>query len=199
MAKGRKKAFDTTEALDAAMRVFWTYGYSSTSIGQLTEAMGINKPSLYATFGGKDALYKEALNHLGREFLQAELDILTNTEGDIDAICSMLLAVRDRLTDESLPLGCFVARSVSEAFNANQETRQVILTNMNVLEASLLHRLESAAKLGQSRPMIKASERAQMLVAFIVGLGTLASLSENHALVKSAVAGVIKELRHIYS
>jgi AcrR family transcriptional regulator len=61
--RGRPRAFDREAALAKATQLFWTKGYSATSISDLTEAMGIGSPSLYAAFGSKDALYAEALNH----------------------------------------------------------------------------------------------------------------------------------------
>lgn len=57
----RAKAFDEHDALDAAMHVFWRQGYDGTSLTDLTLAMGINKPSLYATFGNKEALFRRAV------------------------------------------------------------------------------------------------------------------------------------------
>ncbi len=64
--RGRPRAFDRDKALSAAMHLFWRKGYSATSICDLTSAMGIGSPSLYAAFGSKEALYAEALDHYAR-------------------------------------------------------------------------------------------------------------------------------------
>ena len=61
--RGRPRAFDREAALASATRLFWTKGYEATSIADLTSAMGIGSPSLYAAFGSKEALYAEALRH----------------------------------------------------------------------------------------------------------------------------------------
>ena len=62
---GRPRSFDRDRALDSAMRVFWHYGYEGASLTELTRAMGINRPSLYAAFGDKAALFREAVASYG--------------------------------------------------------------------------------------------------------------------------------------
>src|ERR1700721_458843 len=59
---GRPRSFNTEDALDAAMQVFWSKGYEGASLADLTAAMGINRPSLYAAFGDKEALFRKVLD-----------------------------------------------------------------------------------------------------------------------------------------
>ena len=63
MPKGRPRKFDTDKAVEQAMLVFWKKGYEGTTIDELTAAMGISRPSLYAAFGNKEGIFKRSLNH----------------------------------------------------------------------------------------------------------------------------------------
>lgn len=67
-SRGRPRAFDRDAALERATRLFWAKGYEATSIAELTEAMGIGAPSLYAAFGSKEALFAEALDHYQQRY-----------------------------------------------------------------------------------------------------------------------------------
>ena len=83
-SRGRPREFDREAALAQATRVFWAKGYEAASISDLTKAMGIGSPSLYAAFGSKEALYAEALQ-LHREFPDQSISYRTSAAGWGDA------------------------------------------------------------------------------------------------------------------
>jgi len=107
---GRPRAFDPDEALDAALRVFWEKGYEGTSLADLTAAMGINKPSLYATFGDKAALFRKVVDHYVRQQsgLWNDAFRLPTAKGSIARI---LTSVADALTNGRNPHGCLLVQA----------------------------------------------------------------------------------------
>ena len=104
-AIGRPRAFDGEKALKRAMRVFWRKGYLGTSLSDLTEAMRINRPSLYAAFGNKKSLFRKALAHYAKgpsSYLSEALQ-----EPAARAVVERLLrGVVDLLTDPRTPTTC---------------------------------------------------------------------------------------------
>ena len=77
MAMGRPRGFDTDKALEEAMEVFWRHGYEGATIAELTAAMGINPPSLYAAFGSKEGLLKAALDRYAAKRAEFMRDVLS--------------------------------------------------------------------------------------------------------------------------
>src|SRR5271170_6846402 len=102
---GRPRAFDVERALRRAMQVFWRKGYLGTSLADLTHAMGINRPSLYAAFGNKKALFRKALDRYAKgpsSYLGEALQ-----EPTARAVIERLLrGVVDLLTDPRTPPTC---------------------------------------------------------------------------------------------
>lgn len=108
-----KKQFDVDAALDAAMIQFWRVGYADTSVDDLSRATGLNRSSLYSSFGDKDALFLRCLD-LYAERYGAKYDAALSR-----AACEPVAAVRaffevtlERIADPALPDGCLIAQSV---------------------------------------------------------------------------------------
>jgi AcrR family transcriptional regulator len=102
---GRPRAFDVEKALHQAMQVFWRKGYLGTSLTDLTDAMGVNRPSLYAAFGNKKSLFRKALEHYAKgpsSYLSQALQ-----EPTARAVVERLWhGVVDLLTDPKTPTTC---------------------------------------------------------------------------------------------
>ena len=116
MAAGRQREFDKQIALDAAMELFWSNGYNGTSLSDLTNAMGINKPSLYAAFGNKEALCVSALNHYVSKYGSPHMDELNAPGKSLRSrLTAYLKSIAQMVSDPTLPGGCFVAATTNEA------------------------------------------------------------------------------------
>jgi len=106
--RGRPRGFDRDAALRAAMEVFWRRGYEGASVSDLTQAMGINAPSLYAAFGCKEALFREAVR-LYQESEGAGARRAMDEAPDARAMVEAMLRANIRsYTDPAKPPGCMV-------------------------------------------------------------------------------------------
>ena len=115
MSTGRQRQFQKEEALARAIEVFWQKGYSGTSLSDLTEAMGINKPSLYAAFGNKEKLFVSAINEYVEQYGAPHFDKLLNGDASLrERVKAYLDSIANMVTNAKLPGGCFVAASTCE-------------------------------------------------------------------------------------
>jgi len=112
-SRGRPRAFDRNAALEQATRLFWVKGYEATSIADLTQAMGIGSPSLYAAFGSKEALYAEALQHYAETNEHLVWAAFHSADTARGAVMAFLMDSAAALTGcvADLPRGCMVTLS----------------------------------------------------------------------------------------
>src|SRR5438128_10987988 len=105
-SRGRPRAFDRGAALDRALRLFWSQGFEGTSIADLTEALDINPPSLYAAFGSKEELFREALDLYIRAYGLPLEQALREERTALDAVARILRAAARLFPAGSTPGGC---------------------------------------------------------------------------------------------
>lgn len=104
----RPLSFDPEQALDRAMHLFWRDGFAQVSIQSITEALGINRPSLYATFGDKEALFLKALQAYRSRYPGRALDAMRAAPPGRAALVALFEAVRDAYTEQGSPPGCMM-------------------------------------------------------------------------------------------
>lgn len=120
-ARGRPRQFDREEALKRAMELFWAKGYAGTSLTELTAAMGINSPSLYAAFGSKDDLFREAVDFYGRTEGPEIWEALSSEPTARAAIDSFLRLTALSFTRPGKPAGCLIVLGALNGSDASAE------------------------------------------------------------------------------
>lgn len=181
---GRPRAFDREQALGIALDLFWRQGFEGTSTTQLTAAMGISPPSLYAAFGSKETLYREAVAlYLVRygSFLSAPLTADCTAR---DAVARILLAAAKQFSQAGHAPGCMVSCAELSASPDNA----VLVAEMAALRQSAqsaLHvRLEIARKAGELPPQTDTSTLAAFYAMVVQGMAVQARDGAKTALLK---------------
>lgn len=173
--RGRPRAFDREAALARATRLFWEKGYAATSIADLTEAMEIGAPSLYAAFGSKEALYVEALGHYRdttEDFVWANfLAASTAREAAKALLMDSAAALTGCLAD--MPTGCMVTLSAVGS-EGNAELGALVRSARAVGFERLLDRLERGKDEGQIPATVDLDALARFVQTLQNGMSILA-------------------------
>ena len=140
---GRPLSFDPDRALEAALRVFWKKGYEGTALSDLTAAMGINRPSIYATFGNKEALFRKALDRYSGRMTNYMDEALK--EPTARAVAERLMAgTADLLSCPGNPKGCLIVQGALACGDEAQSIRKELIARRATGETAVRGRFERA-------------------------------------------------------
>ena len=170
---GRPLSFDRQAALHQAMLVFWRHGYETTSITDLTAAMGITTPSLYTAFGDKKRLFLEAMRLYAGDPAQTARAI-QNAPTALQAAQTLLTTAATAYTGETTPKGCLLASATATGSTASADVQHEVAEFRRGVEAALRHRIEQDIAQGALPPATQAAPLAGLVLAVIQGLSVLA-------------------------
>jgi AcrR family transcriptional regulator len=174
-SRGRPREFDREAALAQATRVFWSKGYEATSISDLTKAMGIGSPSLYAAFGSKEALYAEALQHYGQCYEPLFWSNFHSAATAREAVMSLLLDSAASMSGcrADIPNGCMVALS-SVGSEGHEQLGELLRSARAVGLERIKARLERAVADGEVPASVDLNALARFVQTVQSGMSILA-------------------------
>ena len=169
---GRPRSFDRDAALTQAMLTFWRHGYESTSISDLTAAMGITPPSLYAAFGDKKRLFLESVTlYLSADPPHAMIESAPTAR---EAARRLLTVSAEGVTGETTPTGCLLATSALSVSATAGDVQAELASIRHGIEATLRARFERAVDDGELPAGTDVDALAGHMMAMTQGLSTLA-------------------------
>lgn len=188
---GRPRTFDAETALDKAMKVFWEKGYEGSSLPELTEAMGMNRPSLYAVFGNKENLFRMALDRYG-----ATHDPLFHAalkEPTARAVVEHFLRGNaDAQTETDKPHGCLVINGALACSDDALPIRNSLIERRAASEEKLRERFERA-KVDGDLPADSCSEQmARYVMTVSNGMAVQAAAGATRAQLQGVVDQVLR-------
>lgn len=172
--RGRPRVFDKEEALEKAMKLFWARGYDGTSMAELIETLGINKPSLYAAFGNKEELFHKALLKYASGPV-AFVSEVTKEPTARKVAEGFLVKAAEFLTNPQSPKGCMIVQAALSASENAEMIRNVLIKYRESYENLLSERFTKAKKNGDLPQDANPKDLAKFLATLHQGMSVQAT------------------------
>lgn len=189
-----EKRFNIEETLTRAMQTFWSHGYEATSMQDLVNATGVNRASLYATYGDKRELFLTALKKYDREIRGRMLTELSNTTNPSQAIA----AVFDKFIDQTRAVqenwGCFLVNTALELAPHDSDIAGMVNTAQDEIEAFFLAMIRKGQETGEFDSEADAEQLAHQVLASLLGMLVMIRSRPNENYLRAVRDGALKLL-----
>jgi AcrR family transcriptional regulator len=172
--RGRPREFCVDHALTQALRVFWTKGYEGASLTDLTDAMGITRPSLYAAFGNKESLFRKALDLYEREKMAYIGQAMAQPTARKVAE-TMLRGALENVCGNDEPHGCLRVIASVACGPAAESIHQEIIQRGEIFKSAIVERFDRAKAEGDLPADIDTLGLTGVLVAWLQGISVQAN------------------------
>ncbi|EFM12499.1 transcriptional regulator, TetR family [Paenibacillus curdlanolyticus YK9] len=187
----RPREFDEQQALSAAMQVFWEKGYEATSISDLTTRMGIQRPSLYAAFGGKKELFETVLHKYTQISLTYIENLLSRAPSAREAVRIYLQGIIEGGGGRQTNLGCLCINTMVELAPHDQSFAHLTKDYQLRITELLRQTIEDGIRKGELASGLNAVAIARALTVSAVGLAVTMKSAPEHAYVENAVTELL--------
>jgi AcrR family transcriptional regulator len=192
------KHFDPDTALEAVERLFWRQGAAVTSIQAVAAATGLNRSSLYATFGGKRELYRAALRRYLAERAEPALRSLAGDGRGLPAIREFFAGLIDvRCSGEYAGWGCMVVNASSGAERGDPVVSELLEGHYRLLRDAFRAALEAAARRDQLAAGCSAADAAEVLAVLAYGVNVRSRAGADADVLHRAVAAALAPLERV--
>jgi AcrR family transcriptional regulator len=174
MRSGRPREFDVDQVLDRAMRVFWQHGYEGAALSDLTAAMGINRPSLYAAYGNKESLFEQVLQRYSEQvtgYVREALEQPTVRE----VVEHLLRGTVRATTSRGGPKGCLTVHGALACGPESEVARAELARWRRALETSIRARLRRGQQEGDLPPTAHPAELSRYVATVMQGIAVQAA------------------------
>ncbi|KPC50719.1 TetR/AcrR family transcriptional regulator [Amantichitinum ursilacus] len=172
--RGRPRLLDREAGLAIAARLFWQRGYEGTSIADLTQAMGITPPSLYATYGSKENLYQLALDHTIAQETGKRAEAMAAAIPAYQALALYLHDVAQGISDPAKPRGCMVSNAVLQHAVENENVAQAVAARRELSIGAMKARFDRAVAEGDLPAATDTDTLARFYSAVVQGMSAQA-------------------------
>jgi TetR/AcrR family transcriptional repressor of nem operon len=190
----RPREFERDVVLDRAMQVFWSKGYEATSIQHLLDRMGIQRGSLYDTFGDKRALFFAAIDRYDRVVTAKLVAVLEEPRSGKDAIRRFFRLKVEAALERGRPRGCLVTNSASELGSRDRGAASRVGAALTKIEAAFHRAVVRAQKAGEIDPARNPRALARFLTSSAQGLSVMAKASPHRAVLGDIVNVILAAL-----
>jgi TetR/AcrR family transcriptional repressor of nem operon len=191
----RPKAFDEGTALMRAMELFWEHGYTATSLTQLTACMGINRQSLYDTYGDKRGLFLKALDRYHIMIADQLLGPLAKATSGLDAVNSAIVKLITFLTDPPTPRACMIANTAMEIAPHDRTVADKVRRFHQDMERAFAAALSNARRRGEIARAADPDTLATYLVSVVNGMAVAAKAGATKARLQTIAAVALTALQ----
>jgi len=188
----RTKEFDQEEALDKAMHLFWERGYEGTSVQDLVDTTGVQRQSLYDTFGSKHEIFLRSLTKYQAMVGDQLGNLKTRHQGGLQLVKAVLESCAAQTVSDAR--GCFVANCGVELTTSDETVAEKVRMGRDGIQTLFQRCLEQAQKSGELKPLSSPSALAHFLVNAYFGLRMLAKTRPSKAMIDDVVAVTLAAL-----